>query len=100
MGNLDILIITLISLLAVSYIVSDRDIMAPGFLFIAGFVLATCAALMNVSAWGIDLSAKTIGIIFVGALSFISAEVLYRITHKKNVFKMNIKCNSSEARFK
>ena len=34
-------------------------------LYIAGFVLAVIAASMNVSAWGIDLSAKTIMIILI-----------------------------------
>ena len=43
--------------------------------------------LMNVSAWGIDLSAKTIMIILIGALSFVSVGMLYRFSHKKYAFQ-------------
>lgn len=42
---------------------------------------------MNVSAWGIDLSAKTIMIILIGALSFVSVGMLYRFSHKKYAFQ-------------
>lgn len=71
MESLAILLIILIFLLMVSYILCDRDMMTPDVLYIAGFVLAVIAASMNVSAWGIDLSSKTIMIILIGALSFI-----------------------------
>ena len=61
--------------------------MAPDVLYIAGFVLAVIAASMNVSAWEIDLSARTIMIILIGALSFVSVGMLYRLSHKKYAFQ-------------
>ena len=87
MESLAILLIILIFLLMVSYILCDRDMMTPDVLYIAGFVLAVIAASMNVSAWGIDLSSKTIMIILIGALSFISVGMLYRLSHKKYAFR-------------
>ena len=72
MESLAFLLIILIFLLMFSYVLCDRDMMAPDVLYIAGFVLAVIAASMNVSAWGIDLSTKTIMIILIGALSFVS----------------------------
>ena len=83
MESLAFLLIILIFLLMASYILCDRDMMAPDVLYIAGFVLAVIAASMNVSAWGIDLSAKTIMIILIGTLSFVSVGMLYRLSHKK-----------------
>lgn len=71
----------------VSYVFCDRDMMAPDVLYIAGFVLAVIAASMNVSAWEIDLSARTIMIILIGALSFVSVGMLYRLSHKKYAFQ-------------
>ena len=87
MESLAFLLIILIFLLMVSYILCDRDMMTPDVLYIAGFVLAVIAASMNVSAWGIDLSSKTIMIILIGALSFISVGMLYRLSHKKYAFR-------------
>lgn len=87
MESLAFLLIILIFLLMVSYVLCDRDMMAPDVLYIAGFVLAVIAASMNVSAWGIDLSAKTIMIILIGALSFVSVGMLYRLSHKKYAFQ-------------
>lgn len=87
MESLVFLFIILIFLLIASYVFCDRDIMAPDVLYTAGFVLAVIAASMNVSAWGIDLSAKTIMIILVGTLSFVSVGVLYRLSHKKYAFQ-------------
>ena len=83
MESLAFLLVIFIFLLVVSYVLCDRDMMAPDVLYIAGFVLAVSAASMNVSAWGIDLSTKTIMIILIGALSFVSVGILYRFSHKK-----------------
>ena len=87
MESLAFLLIILIFLLMFSYVLCDRDMMAPDVLYIAGFVLAVIAASMNVSAWGIDLSTKTIMIILIGALSFVSVGMLYRFSHKKYAFQ-------------
>lgn len=87
MESLVFLLSILIILLTASYVLCDRDMMAPNVLYIAGFVLSVLAASMNVSAWGIDLSGKTIVIILVGALSFTSIGMLYRFTHKKYAFQ-------------
>lgn len=87
MESLAFLLIILIFLLMFSYVLCDRDMMAPDVLYIAGFVLAVIAASMNVSAWGIDLSAKTIMIILIGVLSFVSVGMLYRFSHKKYAFQ-------------
>lgn len=87
MESLAFLLIILIFLLMASYVLCDRDMMAPDVLYIAGFVLAVIAASMNVSAWGIDLSAKTIMIIIAGTLSFVSVGMLYRFSHKKYAFQ-------------
>ena len=87
MESLAFVLIILIFLLMVSYVFGDRDMMAPDVLYIAGFVLAVIAASMNVSAWEIDLSARTIMIILIGALSFVSVGMLYRLSHKKYAFQ-------------
>lgn len=84
MENLILLLILLLFLLVVSYLACDRDMMAPNVLYLAGFILAVIAASMNITAWGIDLSLKTIMIILIGALSFIGAGALYRMAHAKS----------------
>ena len=87
MSGILILLIFLIGCLQFSYVASDRDIMAPSVLFVGGFVIATIAASMNIQAWGIDFSYKTILIIVIGNISFAFAEIIFRIilkNHKKN----------------
>lgn len=64
-----------------SYLACDRDMMAPNVLYLAGFILAVIAASMNIAAWGIDLSLKTVMIILTGAVSFIGAGELYRTAY-------------------
>ena len=71
MVNFVLLLILLVFFLMISYFGCDRDIMAPDVLYLAGFVLAIIVAGMNIKAWGIDLSIKTIIIILLGALSFL-----------------------------
>ena len=67
-----------------SYLACDRDMMAPNVLYLAGFILAVIAASMNVTAWGIDISLKTIMIILIGALSFIGAGALCQMTYGRS----------------
>ena len=75
------LLVFLLIALIISYLVSNRDILAPDVLFIAGFVLAVIAALMNVKEWAINLSVTTIMIIIVGILSFMISGYIFRILH-------------------
>ena len=82
MVKIGLLLLFLIIFLLIAYLINDRDIMAPSVLFIFGFILAVIAALINVKEWGIDLSYKTIVIIIFGNLSFLSADVVYKLIHK------------------
>ena len=84
MENLILLLILLFFLLMLSYLACDRDMMAPNVLYLAGFILAVIAASMNVTAWGIDISLKTIMIILIGALSFIGAGALCQMTYGRS----------------
>lgn len=90
MVNFVLLLILLVFFLMISYFGCDRDIMAPDVLYLAGFVLAIIVAGMNIKAWGIDLSIKTIIIILLGALSFLGVGGLYRVSHGKNAIKGSV----------
>lgn len=85
MENLLLLLTLLFVFLTISYLICDRDMMSPDVLYLAGFILAVIAASMNISAWGIDLSIKTMMIILIGTLSFIGTGALYRIAHGRNL---------------
>lgn len=87
MVMLSVLFVIMASFLIISYIVCDRDMMAPEVLFIAGFILAITAAIMNIEAWGIDLSIKTFLIIIVGTVSFMLSGLCYRTIHNKESIK-------------
>ena len=71
------LLVFLLIALIISYLVSNRDILAPDVLFIAGFVLAVIAALMNVKEWAINLSVTTIMIIIATAMVDARPKLLY-----------------------
>ncbi len=53
------------------YAVCRRDVLAPEFLFTAGFWLAVGTALLHVEKWGICLSLTTICIMLTGIVCFV-----------------------------
>lgn len=82
MAQMLFLLIVLSTFLFFAYVISDRDIMSPSVLFVAGFIMAVVAAMMNINDWGINLSIKTIAIIIIGNMSFIVAEIMFKLTHR------------------
>ena len=90
MENLILLLIFLILLLMISYLACDRDMMAPNVLYLAGFILAVIAADMNITAWGIDLSIKTMVVVLTGAISFIGAGAVYRMAHGRRLIQETV----------
>lgn len=84
MAQMLFLLIILCVFLFFAYVISNRDIMSPSVLFVAGFIMAVIAAMMNIKEWGIDLSNKTVVVIIVGNISFLAADILYRLVHKKS----------------
>ena len=84
MAQMGLLLLILSTLLFLAYIIDDRDIMSPSVLFIAGFVLAVIAAMMNIQEWGIDLTNKTVIIIIIGNGAFLLTDMIYKLTHRES----------------
>lgn len=84
MALMCLLLLILSAFLLFAYVISDRDIMSPSVLFIAGFILAIIAAMMHIQDWGIDLSKKTVIIIVLGNASFLVTDIIYKMIHKQS----------------
>lgn len=69
----------------ISYILFDKDIMAPPTVVTLGFLFSTLCAFYNERRWGLDFSENTMGIISVGIAAFIIggllAIILYNIIY-------------------
>ena len=54
-----------------SYVLSNKDIMAPPVVFVSMFVISTLFALINCNKWGIKFGIETVGILAIGILTFV-----------------------------
>lgn len=80
MGNLLLLLFIELLLFFISFILSDRDILAPSVMMCVMFVISTLFALLNIHAWNsIVYELETTLIISCGIIVFIISENIYKL---------------------
>ena len=92
MLQLIIWLAVLIVLLLFCYYISDRRIITPEILFIAGFVPQVLQAFFYIKKWEIELSDDTLAVLIFGgvlfvAASWMAAQFFKRIKRKSHVHK-------------
>ena len=79
-----LLLIALIIMLIISYIVFERDLLAPPVVLNAVYVLSTLFAIYNIDTWAIQLHSNTFWVIVLGNLSFlITCIIIHSFFQKK-----------------
>lgn len=84
-----ILIILLIFLLFIIYYVFEKDIFSPSVISIIMFIFSACFVFINRNNWSINITIKTVILIFGGILPLICGEWLVRIVYCKNKYKIS-----------
>lgn len=85
-----LLIILLVLLCLTSYIVTKRDILSPWFISCLMFLISSIVVIPNINNWNVDLSSKTVFIIFIGLLSFGIGEFYVRCLKNKGLIVTKI----------
>lgn len=78
------LLIALIIMLIISYIVFEKDLLAPPVVLNAVYILSTIFAIYNIDTWAIQLHSNTFWVIVLGNLTFLITSILVHIFFKKN----------------
>lgn len=78
---LKITVLVLIFLFFLSYIIFDKDIMAPPTIVALSFVFGSICTLYNEKKWGLDFSSTTTWTIFIGIFAFLIGGVAVRLLH-------------------
>ena len=84
--NIYILLASIILLLCLSYIISNRDIMSPSVLFCSGYLLACFCCLLNVDKWGVNLQWKTCSLIIIGITAFVIGDSFGNVVYSQKHF--------------
>lgn len=66
-----------IMLFFLSYIICNRDILAPAVLTCIMYIISIMFAMINIKAWNIEYQTKTCIIMIIGIISFIIPSILY-----------------------
>ena len=78
---LELLLLSLLLLLAYAYKKLERNLASPSILFISGMLAATLVAYIYKSEWKLGLHLNTFFIIFSGCFAFLVTEIKYRKKH-------------------
>lgn len=83
----------IIVLFFITYIVCNKDILAPSVLACIMYIVCTMFAIINIKSWNIVYQTKTCIIMIVGIISFVIPSFLYckRIKKNGNDFKEPLK---------
>lgn len=78
------LLISYIMLLIVSYFLFKKDILQPGVIFIAAYVVSVFCAVLNIDKWNINFHTNTFLVLLLGAIEFIAISyIVFKIFNKK-----------------
>lgn len=93
---IEVLFISHILLLFITYRLFNKEIISPSFLFISGFTIASYIACCYKNEWNLGLHFNTFCMILLGSLSFFLVEWWYRNKHKKQFdYKYIINCQNA-----
>lgn len=81
-----------IFLMICTYLLCNRDILAPSVLAIIMYTISIGFALINVKSWGIDYSVKTFFVMLVGMLAFILPCIFFNKNKKNKPIKSTPIC--------
>lgn len=84
------LLIALIIMLIISYIVFEKDLLAPPVVLNAVYILSTIFAIYNIDTWAIQLHSNTFWVIVLGNLTFLITAIVIHIYSKNNNKKNKI----------
>lgn len=80
-----ILLLTIYTiLLIISYFLFKKDILQPGVVFIAAYVVSVFCATLNINKWNINFHTNTFLVLLFGAIEFIAISyIIFKIFNKK-----------------
>lgn len=89
-----LLIVLLVFLAIIVYIITNREIMTPSLWLIAGYILCSVVAAINIKYWDEDINLVTIVVVIIGILSFAYGEMFGRMSII-GISKLNRKVSNS-----